>query len=172
MNLDDIISLASLDGRRTSGAIYALEHVLTGKRLICSTKNLSKRLYDQRNYLKKRQHHNPEVRADLERDGPSAFRFLLLELVERPSDLSVLKRIYVEDARRSGGCYNLGDPPTRALLLDTRPAEQLTLGQMALDPLGDLEAATERLRKLASQTNPAALAAWIKRIRPTRQCGT
>src|SRR4051794_35050022 len=121
MNFDDLISAASLDGRRTGCGIYAVEHVVSGKRLVCATKNLSKRLHDHRRYLAGGSHHNPDLQADLERDGASAFRLVLLEVLERPSDLPALKRIHVEDARRRrGGTYNLGEPATRALLLDGR----------------------------------------------------
>ena len=105
-----------LEGRRTRAAIFAVEHAANGKRLIVATKRLSKRLHDQRKYLDGGQHHNAALQADLELDGPDAFRFVLLELVDDPRDLRPLKRMHVEETRRLGLSYHAPEPQCRKRL--------------------------------------------------------
>lgn len=117
MELDQLFEAATLDGRRTKPAVFALEHIPSGRRLTLSTRCLSKRLYDQRSYLARGDHHNPNVQADLLADGPEAFRLVLLDLVSNPKDLPFIKRLHVAQARKAGLCYNPPDPAVRNLLL-------------------------------------------------------
>ena len=118
-----IIEAAALDGRRTGPAVFAVEHT-SGKRLILSSRCLSKRISDQRRYLDEHDHHNPGVQADLAVDGPAAFRLVVLELLDDPSMLAPMKRLHIEHARRSPyGCYNSNPPPAqRQLSLDAGAA--------------------------------------------------
>lgn len=114
-NLAHLTDIA-LEGRRTGPAVYAVEHVASGRRLICSTTCFSRRLWDQRTYLARQRHYNPALQADLERDGAAAFRILLIDLPDDRRQLHILRRLRIEEARRAGGCYNAPDPPNRQVL--------------------------------------------------------
>jgi hypothetical protein len=162
MTLNELISLATLDGKRTGCAVYALEHIASGRRLVCKTTNLSKRLWDHRKYLARGRHHNAAVQVDLKRDGARAFRFVLLELVEEPKQLALLKRVYVEDARRRGLTYNPPEPTSRRSLSHEKQGSR-TANVEATEKDG-LEEALARLRQLSSlsSAHPAAAAAWLK----------
>jgi hypothetical protein len=160
MNLNDIIFQGSLDGHRTGLAIFAVEHVLSGKRLIVSTACLSKRLYDQRRYLQRREHHNPALRADLLRDGPDAFRFVLLDIVRDKGELQYMRRLHVEDSRRRGKTYHLDEPTERKLLLpvnrttsagSTSAEERLSAVQRRLEAFNE-----------TSRQHPELIEAWLR----------
>jgi hypothetical protein len=114
-NIEDILVL---EGRRTKAAIYAVENVTTGRRLIAATSNLSKRLYDQQHALELGVHFNPALNADLLVLGQQAFRLVVLELVDDVRALARTKRLHVEHARQTSGAYNAETPIRRKLLLD------------------------------------------------------
>lgn len=161
MNLNDLITLASLDGKLTGCAVYALEHTVSGKRLMCQTRNFSKRLFDQRQYLARGRHHNPAVQADLEIDGARAFRFVLLELVDSPKRLGLLKRVYVEEARRKGLAYNRPESMSKRSLANERATSGSS--EAGSDEENGLDEALARLKQLCeiSKANPSAVAAWL-----------
>ena len=118
MNPEQFAENLDLKGRM-GPVIYAVENISTGKRLVCATTCQSKRLCDQLRYLRARKHYNPELQADLERepDGHAAFRFILLEIVHRVSQLRLLKRWHIEDAKQRGiALYNVPPPVSRRLL--------------------------------------------------------
>src|SRR5205085_799347 len=102
-SMNNDADMSELEGRRCSCAIYAVEHLMTGKRLICCTSNLSKRLYDQRKALASGTHFNAGVQADLkQRDGAAAFEIVVLELCDDPTQLRKLKAMHVADATNKG----------------------------------------------------------------------
>ncbi|MEI8194357.1 MAG: hypothetical protein WCI73_00455 [Phycisphaerae bacterium] len=112
-----IINDLMLEGRRTRPAIFTLEHLPSGRRLIIGTGNLSKRMCDQARYLARRHHHNPALQADLLRDGPEAFQMVLLELPDDPHELRRLRRLWVEETRRLGLTYHAAEPESRRRLI-------------------------------------------------------
>jgi hypothetical protein len=146
MNLRRHISEARLDGRRCSPGLFAVEHVPTGRRLICATGNLSKRLCDQARYLLRGRHYNPGIQADLLRDGHGSFRFVLLQLVRTPSDLKLLKRMYIQCSRAEGKSYHSDEPVSRCRL-DLHEAEPL--GNASLKSLPEEVSCETVLKKLA-----------------------
>jgi hypothetical protein len=142
----------ALEGRRTRPAIYCIENVESGRRLIASTMNLSKRLYDQQRALDKREHFNTALNADLESHGPQTFRLVVLELVEDPRMLAPLKRLHTEVARqKAGGAYNIEpNPDRRKLAIDphasTAVAElrERAAAKSLDDALGRISSVTRR----------------------------
>lgn len=103
-----------MSGRWTRPAVYAVEHIASGRCLICSTNCLSKRLYDQRRYLALGRHYNRALQEDLLRDGPSAFKFVVIEMVTAPSDLRQRRQRHLDAIRQLRAVYNAPDPPHRS----------------------------------------------------------
>lgn len=101
-----LLTEIALAGRRTKPAIFAVEHVESGRRLVICTRNLCKRIYDQRKMLEARRHHSPLLQVDLVECGPEGFRFVLLDVVDDPRLLRATKRLHVEEARRRGCSYH------------------------------------------------------------------
>jgi hypothetical protein len=95
-----------LAGRRTRPAVFAVEHVESGRRLVIGTKNLCKRIYDQRKMLEARRHYSPRLQADLLECGADGFRFVLLDVLDDPRLLPAAKRLYVEESRGRGCSYH------------------------------------------------------------------
>src|SRR5690348_15849581 len=105
-NIIETLNRARLDGRRTSAAVIAVEHIATGKRLVIGYRNLSKRLYDQRMYLARYELHNSSLQVDLLRDGPNAFRIILLALVNDLRHHTLTNAYHVSESRRRGLSYH------------------------------------------------------------------
>ena len=122
-------STAKLEGHLMESAIVAVVHVASGKRLICSAKCLSKRLSDQRRCLDSREHKNPDLAADLLREGPEGFTLTVLEFVPDPTLLRQRRRVHLQQARAAGKCYNL---PDSASLLRTTVATEARDNHLAI----------------------------------------
>jgi len=120
-------------------AIYAVEHVSSGKRLVCSTRCLSKRLWDQRHRLERREHPNQDLDADLKADGSEAFRILVLELVIDHRALPLRKRFYLERAQTAAGAYNAPEPPARKTVIVASDALRRNGAQEVLNRLDQLQ---------------------------------
>ena len=157
----ETLTRAILDGRRCQPAVFAVEHTASGKRLIVSTQNLSKRLWDQRRYLARRRHHNRALQADLERDGPGAFRFVILDLVRDPSQLRFLRAYHVAESRRHSRTYHSEEHANRkALVIPTLPEPQDQ--RPPVEPA--LADALLRLRAAGTFDGvPARIEAWLDR---------
>jgi hypothetical protein len=137
----------ALEGRRTRPAIYCIENVDSGRRLIASTMNLSKRLYDQRRALDRHEHFNAALNADLAAHPPQNFRLVLLEIVEDPRLLAPLKRLHTEVARQSaGGAYNIEPNPARKKLAIDQETSKLVAEKWNQSASDMLTSALERMR--------------------------
>lgn len=143
MDTIDISDLA-LEGRRTKGAIYAVEHT-SGKRYIGSATNLSRRLWDTQAALEKRSHHNKNLNDALVAEGADNFKLVVLELVDDLKLLPVLKRLHIEHARSTCGAYN--PEPRRfreKIVIDPKPAEAVA-ERRKQEAAQSLDAALERM---------------------------
>lgn len=150
MDSIEIMEQARLEGRRTKPAVFAVEHIPSSKRYVVGCRNLSKRLSDQRRYLAQGDHHNPELRRDLKRDGAESFRFVILSLVPHECLLRLFKRRHVAAARASrGGCYNAPNQQSKDKLHWDTPA----IGEAANRPSEGTAVA-----------NPTAIAEQLQRV--------
>lgn len=161
-----IFQHALLDGKRTKPGVFAVEHMPSGKRLIVSTGNLSKRLYDHRRYLARGESHSPELLEDLRRDGADSFRLVVLQSVPERDWLPWVKRRFVSAAREGRGCYNAPDPPTRPTLSRGEPVKGKG-GRPAsrTESSPSLQEAMRRLAELSDSLTPGAgdSLAWLLR---------
>jgi hypothetical protein len=138
MEHDDFLQ-AALEGRRTAAAIFCIRHRESGRRLICATTTLSKRVSEYATDLRKGTCHNAALAADLVKDGPDAFVVELLQVVDRPCDLRPIKKLYVVEDQRLGRSYHAPEPESRGRLLVPESVDQ---------PGSSLASAIERLKLL------------------------
>ncbi len=150
-----------LDGHRMQPAIYAIEHISSGKRLICSTRCLSKRLWDQRRRLDRRQHPNHALDAELTQGGPEGFIIVVLELVEDHRTLPQRKRHHLEQARAGNGTFNAPEPSCRKAVMVAPTAAPMTGVNELLDRLDQLE----RMPADSSEDRAARVKALIEEVR-------
>jgi hypothetical protein len=96
-----------LHGHRLSGicGVLAVEHI-SGARLICSSRDLCKRLWDEREALRRGQHYNANLQRLLQTDGNLAFRIVLLGTLPSARYMGDLKQYHIDRARSADGALN------------------------------------------------------------------
>ena len=97
---------ASVAGKGSwHGGIIAVVNVVSGRAYFVATRNVGKRLWDQRDRLAKGTHPCPTLRADWQAH-PNEFEFYLVETVKVPWLLNDLKQYWINKFGSEGQCYN------------------------------------------------------------------
>lgn len=87
--------------------IYTIKNLITNQLYIGSAVNLDKRLYDHRNDLQRKVHHNKILQNSFNKYGESNFRFQAEELVENKEDLISTEQQWLDVLWDSEKLYNI-----------------------------------------------------------------
>lgn len=94
--------------RKKICAVYAIEHVESGRRYIGGSVSYKLRWQYHRNKLRKGTHENGPLQKAWSTCGPDAFRFFVLEVVPDSWDLRAVEQRHIDrQGRTSAGMFNL-----------------------------------------------------------------
>ncbi len=90
---------------RWHGGIIAIVNETTGRCYFVASQNVGRRTRDNARWLRRHEHHLPELQRDWDAD-PNAFRFYLVKQVNVPFLLRHEKQMLIDEFSKDGRCYN------------------------------------------------------------------
>lgn len=134
--------------------IYAITHVETGRIYIGSSSRLSKRLIEHKTALTTGRHHNKYLQSAWASDGPSAFRFSVVEVLGETSTLIEREQHFLD--LHKPNVYNYGPCAKSAVRGVNKSAE--TKAKMS---------AVAKQRQYSAETRAKMRQAKLGKPRPT-----
>jgi group I intron endonuclease len=139
----------------SSCGIYAIIHLLSGKRYIGSTKNTKVRWRRHQNSLRRGDHHCSHLQRSWNKYGADQFEFNLIESVEDPKMLLLMEQKWMDSTR---------------LLFNTCPRAGSPLGmKLTAEQRDKISIANSGVAKTQEHRAALSLAQHIRAQRPNEQ---